>query len=223
MNYILNRSNRKTIGIYIINGGVEVRAPYSCPKSEIDQFVALKEEWIRSKLNEAQRQTEKKNAFSLNYGDKIYLCGDLYAITAREGNRAGIDEKCFYMPPNLEPSQIQDICVKLYRNFATVELAARVEEFARIMGVSPSAVKINGAKSRWGSCSSKKSINFSWRLVMADDETIDYVVVHELAHLKHMNHSKQFWDVVADVLPDYKMRKARLLKLQKKLNEENWG
>ncbi|MDR2568929.1 MAG: M48 family metallopeptidase, partial [Oscillospiraceae bacterium] len=74
----------------------------------------------------------------------------------------------------------------------------------------------------WGSCSAKKSLNFSWRLIMADEDVIDYVVVHELAHLIEMNHSVRFWAVVERVLPDYRERQKWLRELQRKLNVEDW-
>ncbi|MCL2068918.1 MAG: M48 family metallopeptidase, partial [Oscillospiraceae bacterium] len=76
---------------------------------------------------------------------------------------------------------------------AKAYIPARVTHFSKLMNVTPIAVKINGAKTRWGSCSGKKSLNFSWRLIMADDDVIDYVVVHELAHITQMNHSVRFW------------------------------
>ena len=90
------------------------------------------------------------------------------------------------------------------------------------MGVTPIAVKINSAMRRWGSCSSRMSLNFSWRLIMADDAIIDYVVVHELAHIKEMNHSARFWAVVESVLPDFRERKRKLKELQSRLSGEDW-
>jgi len=102
-----------------------------------------------------------------------------------------------------------------YRARAKKHLPARVAHFAAIMGVSPTQVKINGAKTRWGSCSAQGNLNFSWRVMLADDDVIDYVVVHELAHLRQMNHSKAFWAVVAQVLPDYQLRQAKLRSLAK--------
>ena len=108
------------------------------------------------------------------------------------------------------------------RMLAKHELTKKTLDFAKRMGVAPSSIKINGAVARWGSCSAKKSINFSWRLVMADDDVIDYVVVHELAHLTEMNHSKTFWAIVEDILPDYKERQSRLRELQKRLAGEDW-
>jgi len=96
-------------------------------------------------------------------------------------------------------------------------LPERVAHFAALMGLSPTQVKISGAQSRWGSCSSKGSLNFSWRLMLADEDVIDYVVVHELAHLREMNHSPRFWAVVAQAMPDYKTRQAKLKALQRKI------
>ena len=90
-------------------------------------------------------------------------------------------------------------------------LPARVEHFSALMGVKPLAISINRAKTRYGSCSSTGRVNFSCRVMKFSDEAIDYVVVHELAHLKHMDHSKKFWAFVEKFIPDYKERK-RLLK-----------
>lgn len=89
-------------------------------------------------------------------------------------------------------------------------LPKRVEHFSAIMGVKPEKVSINSAKTRFGSCSAKGRINFSCRLMQYPDNAIDYVVIHELAHLKHLNHSKAFWGFVERFCPDYKERKALL-------------
>ena len=93
-------------------------------------------------------------------------------------------------------------------------LPQRAAHFAGQMGVAPAQVKVTGARARWGSCSSKGNLNFSWRLMLAGAPEIDYVVVHELAHLREMNHSPRFWAVVEAALPDYKQRRLRLKQLQ---------
>ena len=223
MDYALFRSKRKTIAIYIRDGTLEVRAPLKCPKPEIDSFVASKEKWITDRLAASQKQAAQREAFVLDYGDELCLRGVLYPIVEKAGARAGFDGEVFYLPPGLDSQQIRDACVQVYRRLAKTHLADRVDAFARQMDVQPTAVKINGAKGRWGSCSSRKSINFSWRLIMADDDVIDYVVVHELAHITHMNHSKRFWAEAEGVLPDYRERRTRLNELQKRLASEDWG
>jgi len=115
------------------------------------------------------------------------------------------------------------VCSQIYRLKAKEYIPSRVKEISKSMGVTPATIKINGAKTRWGSCSSLKSINFSWRLMMAEDAVIDYVVVHGLAHLIEMNHSPRFWAIVERIVPDYKERQIQLKNLQKKLSVENWG
>jgi len=123
----------------------------------------------------------------------------------------------------LPPEEIKLAVIRVYRRIAKEVLADKVIAYAKIMGFLPVDVKINGAKTRWGSCSGKNSINFSWRLIMADEATIDYVVVHELAHIKEHNHSDRFWAIVTSVAPDYKQRRAQLKELQKRLEVEDWG
>ena len=107
-----------------------------------------------------------------------------------------------------EPTPVEE---RKLRAEARVVLKAKLDYFSKIMGLKYGRLTISGAKTRFGSCSSKGNISFSFRLMMYPEEAIDYVVVHELAHLLEMNHSPRFYAVVARVLPDYKQR-HRLLK-----------
>lgn len=220
--YTLIRSQRRTVAIHIKDGAVEVRAPIGMPKREIDKFVASKEGWITERLAQSRSFADRREAFSLNYGDAVVFRGKEYPLAAKTGKWAGFDGERFFLPPGFEPEQVKSAVVQIYRMLAKQLITERVEHCAGLMGVSPVAVKINGAKTRWGSCSAKKSLNFSWRLAMADDAVIDYVVTHELAHISEMNHSARFWAIVADALPDYKERQKMLKELQKRLNAEDW-
>ena len=223
MEYNIIRSRRKTAAIHILpKGVVEIRAPLKMPGKDIDRFVAAKGKWIREKLLLVKERSENRAAFRLDYGDCVFVKGRACPIAAKPGNRIGFDGAQLYMPPGLEPGQIKDACVKLYRLIAKQVLAEKTLEYASKMGVAFSSMKISSAKTRWGSCSGKKSINYSWRLMMAEEDVIDYVVVHELAHIKEMNHSARFWAIVASVLPDYKDRQLRLKALQKRLGAEDW-
>ena len=221
--YTLNRSKRKTLALYIRDGKVEVRAPLKIPVKNIEKFILSKEKWISDKVRKAIEQTRQRESFTLSYGDTVLYCGTLYPIITKTGNSIGFDDTGFYMPPGYTSDEIKQACVRIYRMLAYRDLNERVTEFSQMMSVSPNAVKINSASTRWGSCSAKKSINFSWRLIMADDDVIDYVVVHELAHLLELNHSDKFWSIVRNILPDYKDRQRRLRELQRRLNCEDWG
>jgi len=221
--YTLTRSNRRTVAIHIRNGAVEVRAPIKMPKHEIDNFVISKENWITKRLAISREQAMRRNNFALTYGDHVTYRGKRYPITKKPGDHVGFDGTSFYMPPDLSPEQIKRACIRVYRMLAERDIIKRAYLFAVIMAVLPSDVRINSAKSRWGSCSGKDSVNFSWLLIMADDDLIDYVIVHELAHITELNHSSRFWAIVERVIPEYRELKARLRDLQNELANEDWS
>lgn len=97
-----------------------------------------------------------------------------------------------------------------YRRKARERIGQRTAYFAALMGVTYGRISIRSAKTRWGSCSSEGNLNFHWKLVLMPPEVLDYVVVHELAHRKEMNHSRKFWAEVKNVLPDYEKRRKWL-------------
>jgi len=222
VDYTLTRSLRKTIVLQVRDGSIEVRAPLKSPQSVIDRFVSSKEKWIEDKLSYFNERARLRANFHLNYGDHILYRGRKCPIESRFSGSPGFEDDTFYVPAGLNSDEIKEACIKVYRKLAKQELVNRATFFAELMSVSPTTVRVNGAKTRWGSCSSKGSLNFSWRLIMADDDLIDYVVVHELAHLSEMNHSDRFWDIIGNILPDYKLRKARLKKLHMSLGDEVW-
>jgi len=102
-----------------------------------------------------------------------------------------------------------------YKKQAKACLEQKCRHFSEIMGLRPGEIRINGAKTRWGSCSRKGAINFTYRLMLVPEELADYVVVHELAHLKEMNHSGRFWSVVERIMPDYRARRKKLREFEK--------
>ena len=223
LQYKLVQSRRRTVAIHITkDAAVEVRAPLKMQNADIDRFVASKEQWIRAHLEMASARSAACTAFTLDYGDQITLFGQAYPVAAGKGRAVSFDGTTVFVPPDLDPAEIKRAVIRLYRAIAKHTLHKRNEHFAELMGVQPAGIKITGAKTRWGSCSGKNSINFSWRLVMADEDVIDYVVTHELAHIREHNHSPRFWATVEGVLPDYKARHKKLKLLQKKLAFEDW-
>lgn len=101
-----------------------------------------------------------------------------------------------------------------YKKHAKALFQQKCRYFSEQMELRPASVKVNSAKTRWGSCNRKGNINFTYRLLFAPEELIDYVVVHELAHLKEMNHSADFWAVVEQAMPDYRVRRKKLKEFQ---------
>ena len=221
--YKLIRSNRKTIAIHVTKDAqVEVRAPFKAKEKEIEQFLISKRDWVEKHLARINETQENRLKFELNYGESLRLMGKKVPLIAREGNKVGFDGNCFYLPPNFPSDEIKMAVIGLYKQIAKQVLTDRTFAYAKEMNLLPSAVKVNRAKTRWGSCSSKGSINYSWRLIMAEEEIIDYVIVHELAHLRELNHSPRFWAVVESILPDYKKRQKKLKGFQKKIAHESW-
>ena len=118
----------------------------------------------------------------------------------------------------LKEKQDQKMVITQEMHKAGVEKAMeifpkRVEYYAQLMGISYGRITIREQKTRWGSCSGRGNLNFNWKLTLMPPEILDYVVVHELAHRKEMNHSKDFWKIVEQVLPDYQKRRKRLKEL----------
>ena len=107
-----------------------------------------------------------------------------------------------------------------YREQARQVIVARVEYYAQKYGFTYKRIAIKNTSTRWGSCSSLRNLNFNYRLVFLDQELLDYIVVHELCHLRHMNHSKEYWEEVKKILPDYKesLRELKKIRLQKFIN-----
>ncbi|MCL2662548.1 MAG: M48 family metallopeptidase [Oscillospiraceae bacterium] len=222
MIYTLTRSKRKTVALYIRDGDIEVRAPNRMPKREIDKFIASKQKWILDNIKLHRQREKSRERFSLDYGSTVVCCGKPRLITAISGKRIGFDDEQICLPADLSPEVVKRACIEVCKLIARQDLTEKTDGFARQLSVTPAAVKINNAKSRWGSCSSKKNINYSWRLILADDEVVDYVVVHELAHMLEMNHSNRFWAIVESILPDYRERRKRLKELQQRLSGEDW-
>jgi len=222
VDYKLTRAKRISIAMYIRDGFIEVRAPFFYDQSDIDEFVNSREQWANDRLAESKERIAKRDSFSLNYGDSITYRGELYTIAEEQEDKSGFVDSFFYVPPGMTPGQIKRYCIDTYKEHAEFYLYDRACYFVEQMVVLPTDVKINNAKARWGSCSRKKSVNFAWRLMMADDDAIDYIVVHELAHLIEYSHSTRYWDVVEAYIPDYREREARMRALEYKLSFENW-
>ena len=220
--YKIIRSNRKTLSLEISDGELLARAPLHLSVSDIEKFILSKTDWINSNLPDSKKIAQKRKEFNLTYGSNILYLGKEYPIEKKVGNSAGFNGEFFYMPPFLTCKQIIENCIKIYKLLAKEYLNIRVSGIAKQIGIYPASIKITGATTRWGSCSRNKNINFSWRLIMADNDTVDYVIIHELVHLIEMNHSSRFWEIVKSYVPEYETCINRLHELSKRIIIENW-
>jgi len=223
LDYKVIRSRRKTAAIYIReDGSVEVRCPLNYSAGGIERFVSDNREKLEILSAKRAAEDQKRKAFKVKEQDSLRLMGKEYPLIKTGGNKASFDGKAFYLPQKLWEEEAKHALVKLYKSLAKEIIGKKVEHFSKIMDLKPGRISINSAKSRWGSCGAKDSLNFSWRLIRAKEECLDYVIIHELAHIKHRNHSPYFWNLVAEYCPGYKRAKALLFEEQKRLACENW-
>lgn len=207
--YTLVRTKRRTVAIQIkSDGSVVVRAPQRLAKRELDRLVQQKEEWIASHRQQMQQSRQAQQSFSLSDG-QLPLLGRMIPIEYTDGGAPAYSQgRCFL--PKGEEVQLRRQAEQLYRAVAREELENRVSASAKRMGLSPTGLRITGAKGRWGSCSGKNSLNFSWRLILAPEHCVDYVVVHELCHILHHDHSPAFWQEVERWCPDWNACREQL-------------
>lgn len=198
--YTLIRTNRRSIALILdCNGDLTVRSPRHMSKREIDAFVLSKQDWIFKKQQEILSR-EAYLPITAEDGSTMLYLGNSYKITKTNTGTVMLDGTQLLIPYSF----ITDDLIAWYKREALPIFRERVDYYANLMGVSYSALKLSGAKTRWGSCSAKDSLNLSWRLILCPPSVIDYVVVHELSHITHKDHSTLFWARVASILPDYK-------------------
>ena len=192
MNYQLRRMKRKTVGIYITKEGeIEVRAPRSVSEAEIDRLVQEKEAWITTHQTKMRERIQLQAMDRIRPGGTVIFLGRSYPAEPSQARDISFNGTRFLLP-DLPEAELRAALVDFYRKAAKALLPSAVERFAPLVGKAPQQVRITSAKTRWGSCSAKGGLNFSWRLLCAPPEAMDYVVVHELAHLIEFNHSSRF-------------------------------
>lgn len=215
------RSNRKSIGL-IVNGQGEliVRAPRFVSDREIRRLIESKEKWIRD-MQEKQRQVaQERKHLEIKDGAVIPFLGEEYTLRAQDVKKVTMENAC---ESTGEQAQIlipghkdfEKTLMKWLRTQALYTFTDSAEHYAKQLGITYEDIRLSSACTRWGTCNSQKVIRFSWRLIMCPLPIVDYVVVHELCHIKHMNHSKEFWKCVETILPNYK-------ELRKELKAHNY-
>ncbi len=209
----LLRSKRKTLALIVRNdGSLEVRAPLRLSQAAIQTFVESKAAWISRQRARLAASPAPPVKIGYANGSKLWLLGQLFTLEFSSESRAiHADGQRLIVPARLQ-TKIESALAAWFRAEARRVITQRAEHYARAHGLRFTGIRINAARTRWGSCGATKRLNFPFRLVMAPPEVIDYVVVHELVHTVERNHSRAFWAKVEAVLPDYR-RLRRWLKL----------
>lgn len=207
----LVRSRRKTLALIVQpNGRVVVRAPLRTSQKIIDAFVTSKSEWIKSTRQNQLAKGRNYPSHSFVSGEFFWYLGKQYPLQFVSAQRPALQFKFGFFLDRKSLPKAKKRFEDWYRDQARLYLTERVNHFASLHQFDYSQIKITSARTRWGSCSGRGTINFTWRLIMAPPEIIDYVVIHELAHTVHHNHSQDFWALVGELLPDYAAKRKWL-------------
>lgn len=204
------RSRRKTIALVIQKDGtLIVRAPLKAPEKFIREFAEKNAQWILKK------QAQMRAAVSLP--PKQYTSGETFLYLGREipleivqGQKPALVLDSHFKLAESALENAERVFEHWYREQARKILSERVRYFAGQHNLQFQGIRIGSARTRWGSCNSKGGLSFSWRLILTPMEVVDYVVVHELAHMLVHNHSARFWKQVERILPNYKVRRMWL-------------
>lgn len=211
--YRLRRSARRTIGFLVDDRGLSVTAPRWVTLGAIEEALLEKAAWIVRKLDEWRQHALRRERLSIRWEDGAnvpFLGSDLRLerhITTRPVVTRADDVLRVGLPADAGIDALRDAVQQWLHEQARALFAVRIEHYAQRLGRGPSRWALSSARTRWGSCGPDGSIRLNWRLMHFPATIVDYVVAHELAHLKELNHSARFWAVVATLYPDY--RKAR--------------
>lgn len=222
MDYQIKRTQRKTMVLAVLpDGRVEVRAPLNAPAELIDRFIRSKRDWIAEKQALSLQRLSQRDAALSEPVCQLRLLGKYWPVDSRISQPFSFDGRSFLLPRGTL-RELQPGITALYKQLAKDYIRPRVQELSRQTGLIPTGVRITGAAGSWGSCSGKNALSFSWRLILAPPRAIDYVVLHELCHIREHNHSPAFWALVVHFMPDWAAARASLKPLAQELRLEGW-
>lgn len=211
---VIRTARIKSARLQVEDGVVSIAVPKALETERIEQLLKDKHRWIKEKLylHQQQQPAPKREMLSgeafpylgRNYRLKI-TTGKLQPVKLLHGRLQVVVPKAMR-----HEHIIRDMLTHWYRLQAEIRFKEKVKRYASLVGVEPTDVSVKTFKSRWGSCNVKGEIQFHWKIIMAPNRIVDYVVVHELCHLKHHDHSSAFWKSVERIVPDYLECKAWL-------------
>lgn len=212
ISYRLKKSPRKTTSIYIERDGtVSVLAPEPYDLNKVETILEKKRSWIYRNLAEWEDLNRTRVQREFVNGEGFLYLGRNYRLQLVKNQEEPLILKNGYFHLRKDKADSGFTVFKdFYREKGAERLPERIAEFAKQMGVTAGKTRIMELNNRWGSCSANGDLNFHWKVMMLPLTILDYVIVHELAHLKYSNHTTAFWNLVDKVLPDYEERKAWL-------------
>ncbi len=204
---------RKTIGIIVErNKHIVVRAPEGYSPSKIAEIVASKKDWIESKLKDERKYPDQPQRKEFVSGESLMLLGHYHKLYIRDESFHGIHfDGVSFEIARINQSEANSLFKKWYKEYAIQFVNPLAQTYAERLGVNFHECNISEVmKYRWASCTPKGNINFNWRIIKAPKSVIEYLIVHELAHLRVSNHSVEFWNIVSIQVPKYEEAKEWL-------------
>lgn len=215
---IARSPRRRSISIEIRKAQVVVRAPMGVAQSLLLDFLHQKAVWVRAKISE-QQQTLAIQAEPRSYaqGSQIPLMDETLVLVLGRGPRAAIVRIGQHLHLILsqrsrmsDEAQIRQLLSRWYQQQALTILTRKTTDLTSVMGLVCTQVSIKATRSKWGHCTSRGAIQYNWQILLAPEAIVDYLVAHEVSHLRHHNHSADFWALVASVCPTFKSDRAWL-------------
>ncbi|MBU8880554.1 M48 family metallopeptidase [Bacillus sp. FJAT-29790] len=202
---------RTSMGIYVdIYGNVEVQAPKGTPDESVLQLLEGKWDWIQEKSKEMKDRMLGPKEKVYDHDESFLYLGHTYPIQISQDINIKQDHvvfdgnKLYIYVKQLEDEKIKQALKRFYYQQCKKLVEKSIQSFQSNFKTKPRSIRISDSKSTWGTCDSKLQLTFNWRLSMAPLEVIDYVVVHEMCHMVHLNHDRSFWRLVGKIIPDYK-------------------
>lgn len=209
---LVRRRGRRGVGLKVDENGLTVSAPSTLPLARIEAVVRESERWVLRKIEEWRARQVPEARW--HDGTALPFLGGCLVLRLQAAGRPAAQREGTELhvkaAPQAGESAIRSAVIGWYKRAAQPFLSERVASLAERAAIAPPRVLLSSAMARWGSCNSRREVRLAWRLVKAPEPLVDYVVCHELAHLRHMNHSRAFWAEVERQCPDYRALRRQL-------------
>lgn len=217
MDFNIIYKKRKTIGIYIdLYGNIEMRVPKEATEEQVIAVLEGKWNWVQKKSKEMKDRTAGYTKKVYEHGEEFLYLGKEYPVFILENAEEQLDyvtfkeEKLYVHVREQNEDRMKQALKRFYYQQCKAIVEKRIQIYQPEFKVKPRGIRISDNKSNWGTCNSRYELTFNWKLSMAPIEVIDYVIVHEMCHMVHLNHERSFWRLVGKIIPDYEERKAWL-------------
>ncbi len=216
IDYLLRRSRRRTIGFLIDDRGLTVTAPKWVSVAEIESGLAERSDWITRKLVEWREYASRRDRLMTRWeeGASLLFVGRELTMQLTEGRPSRVqrvdDSLRISLAAKADADQMKNLVHSWLQAQAKLMFGPRLTHFGDLLGKQPKRWGLSSARTRWGSCGPDGSIRLNWRLIHFPADVIDYIIAHEVAHLREMNHGPKFWATVQGLFPDYEKSKEWL-------------